>query len=59
MLLNGGLNEKLGPINYSNENGEVFLLGLVNKDRAKQAIDIARNVGGVNRVYNIFEYQEK
>jgi osmotically-inducible protein OsmY len=41
------------------ENGEVFLLGLVNKDRAKQAIDIARNVGGVNRVYNIFEYQEK
>ena len=53
--------EKMNATNIKvvTENGEVFLLGLVSKDRAKQAIDIARNVGGVNRVFNIFEYQSK
>ena len=38
------------------ENGEVFLMGLVNKSQANNAVDIARNVGGVNRVFKIFEY---
>lgn len=38
------------------ENGEVFLMGLVTKDQATSAVDIARNVGGVNRVFKIFEY---
>lgn len=38
------------------ENGEVFLMGLVTKDQATIAVDIARNVSGVNRVFKIFEY---
>lgn len=38
------------------ENGEVFLMGLVSKAEANIAVDIARNVGGVNRVFKIFEY---
>ncbi|MEH6597283.1 MAG: division/outer membrane stress-associated lipid-binding lipoprotein [Colwellia polaris] len=38
------------------ENGEVFLMGLVTKEQATSAVDIARNVGGVNRVFKIFEY---
>ena len=38
------------------ENGEVFLMGLVTKVQADTAVDIARNVGGVNRVFKIFEY---
>lgn len=40
------------------ENGEVFLMGLVTKTQANIAVDIARNVGGVNRVFKIFEYVE-
>ena len=38
------------------ENGEVFLMGLVTKAQADIAVDIARNVSGVNRVFKIFEY---
>lgn len=38
------------------ENGEVFLMGLVTKNQADISVDIARNVGGVNRVFKIFEY---
>ena len=40
------------------ENGEVFLMGLVSKSQAAIAVDIARNVSGVNRVFKIFEYIE-
>jgi osmotically-inducible protein OsmY len=43
-------------INVVTENGEVFLMGLVTKEQATSAVDIARNVGGVNRVFKIFEY---
>jgi len=50
-------------INASNikvvtENGEVFLLGLISQKQASSAIEIARNIGGVNRVFKMFEYQE-
>lgn len=38
------------------ENGEVFLMGVVSKQEANAAVEIARNVGGVNRVLKIFEY---
>jgi len=34
------------------------LMGLVTKAQAAIAVDIARNVGGVNRVFKIFEYVE-
>ena len=38
------------------ENAEVFLMGLVERGQANKAVDIARNVSGVNRVYKAFEY---
>ena len=38
------------------ENGEVFLLGLIKNNEANAAVEIARNVGGVNRVFKMFEY---
>ena len=37
------------------ENSEVFLLGLVTKDEAEKAIDIARKVDGVTKVINVLE----
>lgn len=38
------------------ENAEVFLMGLVTKEEADTAINITRNINGVNRVYKAFEY---
>ena len=38
------------------ENGEVFLMGLVEKQQATLAIDVARNTSGVRKVINVFEY---
>lgn len=38
------------------ENGEVFLLGLIKKTQADKAVEIARNISGVNRVLKAFEY---
>ncbi|MFQ3194479.1 MAG: osmotically-inducible protein OsmY [Colwellia sp.] len=38
------------------ENGEVFLMGLISEAHADEAVNIARNVSGVNRVFKIFEY---
>ncbi|MGQ4276646.1 division/outer membrane stress-associated lipid-binding lipoprotein [Pseudidiomarina sp. E22-M8] len=37
------------------ENGEVFLMGLVDRNMAGAAIDIARNTNGVKRVIDAFE----
>ncbi|WP_448211922.1 division/outer membrane stress-associated lipid-binding lipoprotein [Colwellia sp. MEBiC06753] len=39
------------------ENGEVFLMGLVPRAIADQAVEVARNISGVNRVIKVFEYQ--
>lgn len=38
------------------ENGEVFLLGLIRKNQADKAVEVARNISGVNRVFKAFEY---
>lgn len=38
------------------ENSEVFLLGLVTKTEADVAVEIARNIDGVSRVFKAFEY---
>ena len=38
------------------ENAEVFLMGLVSDAEAEQAVNIARNVSGVERVIKVFEY---
>ncbi len=40
------------------EDSEVFLMGLVTKQEAAKAIDIARNVSGVKRVIQAFEIIE-
>ncbi len=39
------------------ENGEVFLLGLVNASEADLAVDVARTTSGVRKVIKVFEYQ--
>ncbi|MGB1199676.1 MAG: division/outer membrane stress-associated lipid-binding lipoprotein [Thalassotalea sp.] len=41
------------------ENGEVFLMGLINQRDGDKAVEIARHVSGVNRVFKMFEYTEK
>ncbi len=38
------------------ENGEVFLMGLVSQQEANEAVNIARNISGVKRVFKAFEY---
>ncbi|MBQ4833835.1 divisome-associated lipoprotein YraP [Pseudoalteromonas sp. MMG010] len=38
------------------ENGEVFLMGLVSQAEADNAVNIARNISGVERVIKVFEY---
>lgn len=38
------------------ENGEVFLMGLVSQAEADEAVNVARNIGGVKRVFKAFEY---
>ena len=38
------------------ENGEVFLMGLVSKQEAELAIAITKNVDGVQKVIDVFEY---
>lgn len=38
------------------ENSEVFLMGLVSKKEANAAVNIARNINGVDRVFKAFEY---
>ena len=54
-------NEKLlaTQIKVVTENGEVFLMGLVNARDAETAVEIARNISGVNKVFKMFEYTEK
>lgn len=38
------------------ENGEVFLMGLIGNKQADEAVDVARHISGVNRVFKMFEY---
>jgi len=38
------------------ENAEVFLMGLVSQKEANEAVEIARKINGVNRVFKAFEY---
>ncbi len=43
-------------IKVYSENGEIFLMGLVTKAEANKAIAIVRNIDGVERVVQLFEY---
>ena len=38
------------------EAGAVYLMGLVTEPEAEEAVDIARNTGGVRKVVKVFEY---
>ena len=38
------------------ENDEVFLMGIVSKKEADAAVEVTRNISGVNRVFKAFEY---
>jgi len=51
-------NEKISStdVKVVTENGEVFLMGLLPKSNASIAVDVARNITGVSRVYKMFEY---
>ncbi|HEY8353694.1 MAG TPA: BON domain-containing protein [Methylophilaceae bacterium] len=47
------------PANYVKvvtENSVVYLMGLVTREEAEDAVDIARNVSGVEKVVKVFEY---
>lgn len=49
-------NISVSDVKVVTENGEVFLMGLLPESQANIAVDIARNISGVSRVYKLFEY---
>jgi osmotically-inducible protein OsmY len=54
MLTKKGLES--GSIRIVTEHGTVYLMGIVTAEQANLAVDVARRVGGVNRVVKIFQY---
>lgn len=54
MLATKGLQS--GTIKVVTEDGTVFLMGLVNRDQADMAVEIARKVSGVQKVVKIFQF---
>jgi osmotically-inducible protein OsmY len=54
MLATAGL--KSSSIKVVTENGTVYLMGIVSRDQADTATDIARQVSGVQKVVKIFQY---
>jgi osmotically-inducible protein OsmY len=47
---------KSGTIKVITENGTVYLMGIVTRDQADGAVDISRQVSGVQKVVKIFQY---
>ena len=45
-----------GHIKVLTENGEVFLMGMVTQTEAEKAINVMRDIDGVERVVEVFEY---
>lgn len=52
--------DKLDPVNIKvvTENGVVYLLGLAKRAEGDHAAELARQVGGVQKVVKLFEYQD-
>jgi osmotically-inducible protein OsmY len=48
-----------GNIKVVTENSTVYLMGLITREMATKAADIARNTSGVERVVKIFEYIDR
>lgn len=57
MLATEGL--KSSTIKVVTENGTVYLMGIVSQEQADIAVDIARQVSGVERVMKIFQYTNR
>lgn len=55
MLANEDL--KSSSIKVVTENGTVYLMGVVKRQQAEIAVDIARQVSGVQRVVKVFQYR--
>lgn len=49
---------KSSSIKVITENGVVYLMGIVNHQQADIAVDIARQVSGVQKVVKIFQYKK-
>jgi osmotically-inducible protein OsmY len=51
---------KFNPIHIKvvTEDGTVYLMGIVKKQEAESATEVARTTSGVKRVVRVFEYQE-
>lgn len=47
---------KSSSIKVVTENGIVFLMGIVKREQAEDAVDIARQISGVQKVVKIFQY---
>lgn len=56
MLATRGL--KSGSMKVITENGSVYLMGIVTHQQADIAVDISRQVSGVQRVVKIFKYKD-
>lgn len=56
MLATKGL--KSGTIKVVTENGTVYLMGIVSHGQADMAVEISRQVSGVQRVIKIFQYTD-
>ena len=48
---------QINHVKVVTENGVVYLLGMVNRQEAQSAVDIASSTSGVNKVVKVFEYQ--
>lgn len=48
----------MSRIKVVTENGEVYLLGVISREQADLAVDVARNTSGVRRVIKVFEYTD-
>jgi osmotically-inducible protein OsmY len=48
---------KSSTIKVVTDNGVVYLMGIVKRDQADTAVDIARQVSGVQKVVKIFQYK--
>ena len=53
-------NGKFSPMHVKvvTEAGVVYLMGIVDKQEAEAAVEIARNTGGVRKVVKVFEYMQ-
>ncbi len=49
---------KSSSIKVVTENGVVYLMGMVTQEQADTAVDIAREVSGVQKVIKIFQYKK-